>query len=103
MSEGAPLAPCNAAIPPTIISRATTVDTGLHHGLQPRATALLCKRLIYLGLPGISEVGLPAPAGCGAQACLPCPPCPCCWMINACTLPLSDSTRDTPVVMSTSR
>src|SRR6266581_9561995 len=56
---------------------------------------------MYYFLPGVSEgkPGLGAPGGAPGAA----PQALSDWSNRPCTLPLSDSTRDTPVVMSTSR
>src|SRR6266702_539808 len=56
---------------------------------------------MYYFFPGISD-GIPGFGGPGDPPGVP-PQLLSDWSNNPCTLPLSDSTRDTPVVMSTSR
>src|SRR3954449_4590434 len=86
----------------TPLRKPVAVDTALSRRLQPRGRTILPNVLIYLGLPGMSD-GIAGPdPGVAAVPHLPfCPPWD--WMNRPCTLPLSDSTRETPVVMSTRR
>src|SRR4051812_26229201 len=92
-------------------SPGASVDRGLSRELQPHPGGLLLKYLIYLSLLRIREVpqgdlglaGLPGINECIAGAGPPgVDPQPCPWRNRPWTLPLSDSTRETPVVMSTS-
>src|SRR3954453_7227656 len=86
----------------TPLRKPVAVDTTLSRRLQPRGRIILPNVLIYLGLPGMSD-GIAGPdPGVAAVPHLPfCPPWD--WMNRPCTLPLSDSTLETPVVMSTRR
>src|SRR3954451_7280341 len=76
------------------------VDTGSRHRLQPYGPQIFFKALIYnYFLPGISD-GICTGAGFAPPDPEPqLSPC----MNMPWTLPLSDSTRDTPVVISTLR
>src|SRR5689334_2398975 len=86
-------------IPPRRIPRRVgSVNTVSHGRLQPRAAKILSNVLIYLDFVAIGEG---VAAGCaGGVAVQPWPSCPC---TTVTWTRLSDSTRETPVIMSTLR